>query len=87
MILYDHVSGEYRCFPQSGLISHDLSIGFCSRQPLYVDCASKICNSDPFKVQVMRLEGNPAVVSNVLGTEPATFTVAFISFDFFSFDH
>lgn len=63
------------------------SIGFCSRQPLYVDCASKTCNSDPFKVQVMRLEGNPAVVNNVLGTEPATFAVAFISFDFFSFDH
>ena len=35
----------------------------------------------------MQLEGDPAVVNDVLGTEPATFSVTFISFDFFFFDH
>ena len=30
------------------------------------DCASKICTSDPFKVQVMRLPGNSVIANNFL---------------------
>ena len=49
--------------------------------------AKHTCNPDRFKLQVKQLEANAAVVNDVLGTEPATSSVAFISFDFFFFDH